>query len=63
MEPKDSKAVECIFCGWKGTLKDCKKEWVDSDGQSWRMLAGRRGWEWKCPECKFTVENYYYMVS
>lgn len=61
MEPKETTPVKCVFCEWSGILKDCKKEWVDNG--AWHLLAGRRGWEWKCPECKFTVYSHYYMVS
>lgn len=62
-EENPGKKVDCFWCKWEGTLKDCKKRWVSSNPQSWRMLAGREGWEWRCPKCKMTVHSHYIRMS
>ena len=53
----------CVICEWKGTRGQTEKRWYESGGNSWQMLAGRRGWQWHCPECDFAIHSHWYMMS
>lgn len=59
-EPNDNTIADCD-CGWEGKIVDCPTGWVTKG--SHRMLAGRTGYEWYCPQCGEPVWAYWYIVS
>lgn len=60
--PDEKQPVECA-CGWHGTIAETNCQQYSSGGNSWRMLAGRSGLHWHCPQCDEVVWRYYHMVS
>lgn len=62
-DPKPNTPCRCPMCKWDGAVKDCEKRWYESSGKSWRMLAGRSGWQWHCPKCDFAVRSEWVMMS
>lgn len=50
-------------CGWTGKMKDTKQRYVHTDPESWAMLAGRKGYEYDCPRCGWTVAHHYTRMS
>jgi hypothetical protein len=61
--PNDEKEIVCIWCHWKGQIKDTKEREVNSPRSDWMALAGREGWEYDCPKCGMTVEHFYTRMS
>lgn len=50
-------------CGWSGELSQAKREYVNSNRQSWYMLGGREGYEWLCPKCGLIIKTHYWKMS
>lgn len=62
-DPDDDTPCTCAICKWTGTIKECEKRWFDNGRQAFRMLAGREGWQWHCPNCDHAVHSKWYRVS
>lgn len=60
--PKD-KLANCVWCNWRGKIRDCTKKYVNSPPADWKMLAGKEGYEYYCPKCKAMVDDYYWRIS
>jgi hypothetical protein len=59
----EKEEVECLWCKWKGTLKQAHREYYSSPMESWWALAGREGWIWKCPKCGMRVHEEWDKIS
>ena len=68
VEPRDfnynpNEIASCRFCDFVGTMQDCKRKRVLSSPQEWRMLAGRDGWHYNCPNCGMLIKSSYLRMS
>lgn len=61
--PDDKDHCMCKNCDWVGTYGECTKKEVNTSASAWRSLAGREGWEWFCPRCKWMVDSHYTKMS
>lgn len=60
---KPGQAVDCFKCHWAGELRQAKQVYVHSSPESWRVLAGREGFEYACPSCGWIVHRNYTRMS
>lgn len=56
-------SVKCWHCKWTGILRETKQGYVYSSPRDWQALAGREGYEYKCPKCGFIVKSNYTKMS
>jgi len=61
--PKDNDKLRCRHCKWEGERKDALKREVNTPRSAWEALAGREGYEWDCPRCKWIVDSFYTKMS
>lgn len=50
-------------CNWSGVGSDLLQQYVHSSPESWMALAGREGYEYRCPVCRWIVDSYYWRMS
>jgi hypothetical protein len=55
--------LSCRHCNWSGKRRQAKQQRFISDENSWRNLAGRDGWIWKCPDCGTRVDEDWLRMS
>lgn len=57
------KPIKCPHCKWTGELRECREERYISPPESWMVLAGRDGWQYFCPRCKWLVHEEWMRMS
>lgn len=62
-EPKDEAPARCEHCGWTGTFLNTDRKHVSSSPDAWASLAGREGYEYYCPKCKWIITAWYWRIS
>lgn len=50
--------ITCYICSWSGTLSECTEVRVLATDDEKMALAGRDGFDYKCPACRTIVVEH-----